>query len=49
MIIALSFQIDTYSSKVFRKCIGKQILQSLKMKSLPPIILQIPIHTGEAN
>ena len=49
MIIALSFQIDTYSSKAFRKCIGKQILQSLKMKSLPPIILQIPIHTGEAN
>lgn len=49
MIIALSFRIDTYSSKAFRKWIGKQILQSLKMKSLPPIILQIPTHTGKAN
>lgn len=49
MIIALSFQVDTYSSKAFRKWIGEQILQSLRTKSLPPIILQIPIQTGEAN
>ena len=49
MIIALSFRINTYSSKAFRRWIGKQILHSLKTKSLPPIILQIPIHSNEAN
>ncbi len=49
MIIALSFRIDSYSSKAFRRWIGKQILRSLNTKSLPPIILQIPIHSGETN
>ncbi len=49
MIIALSFRIDSYSSKAFRRWIGKQILRSLNTKSLPPIILQIPTHSGETN
>lgn len=49
MIIALSFRIDTCSSKEFRRWIGKQVLQSLKTKSLPPIIIRIPTHSGTVN
>ena len=49
MLIALSFRIATDSSKAFRCWIGKQVLRSLNTNSRPPIILQIPIHTGKAN
>ncbi len=49
MVVALSFRIDSDSSKAFRRWLGEQVLQALKTKPLRPIILQIPIHTGKAN
>lgn len=49
MVVALSFRIDSDSSKAFRRWLGELVLQALKTKPLLPIILQIPIHTGKAN
>lgn len=49
MIIALSYRIDTPSSKAFRRWITEQVVQAIRTKSTIPIVLQIHSHISQAN
>lgn len=49
MIIALSYRIDTLSSKAFRRWITEQVVRAVRTKSTIPIVLQIHSHISQAN
>lgn len=49
MIIALSYRIDTPSSKAFRRWITEQVVRAVRTKSTIPIVLQIHSHISQAN
>ncbi|WP_304581825.1 hypothetical protein [uncultured Alistipes sp.] len=49
MIIALSYRIDTPSSKAFRRWVGNRVLRSLKREAAPPLILRIDRATDRIN
>lgn len=49
MIIALSYRIDTLSSKAFRRWITEQVVRAIRTRPTIPIILQIHSYISQAN
>lgn len=49
MVIALSYRIDTSTSKAFRKWVGERVIRSLRKAAAQPLILRIAQATDRIN